>query len=164
MGCGKSTVGKILSQKLKCNFIDMDDYIVNKLSMDIPQIFAQKGEQFFRDTETSVIRELSDTRGIIACGGGAMLRKINADIASENGIVVFIDTPFETCYNRIKNDTNRPLVQKNTYESLHNIYKERKMLYKEHSDFTIFADGSPTQIADGIITTTYIPLTLNSAN
>ncbi len=151
MGCGKSTVGKKLSHMLDCDFTDMDDYIVEKLGMDIPTIFAQKGEPFFRDTETEVIRELAGTNGIIACGGGAMLRKINSDTALENGIVVFIDASFDTCYNRIKNDANRPIVQNNTYESLHNIYDERIPLYDAHSSVKISADGTADDIADRII-------------
>ena len=77
MGCGKSTIGRILAQKCGCALVDMDDYIVEREGMTIPQIFADKGEKYFRDTETAVIGELAEKNCIIACGGGAMLKKEN---------------------------------------------------------------------------------------
>ena len=66
MGCGKSTVGKLLAHKLGCGFTDMDNYIVEKQGMPIPQIFAEKGEDYFRDAETDAVRELSEKAGVIA--------------------------------------------------------------------------------------------------
>ncbi|MBQ7980469.1 MAG: shikimate kinase [Oscillospiraceae bacterium] len=147
MGCGKSTIGKILAKKSGCGFIDMDDYIVEREGMTIPQIFAEKGEQYFRDTETAVIRELAEKNAVIACGGGAMLKKENADIAAENGIVVYIDIPFEICYGRISGDTNRPLVVNNTKEQLEEIYKGRVPVYKANSTITVDGVGSADEIA-----------------
>lgn len=151
MGCGKSTIGKLLSDKLGCSFIDMDDYIVDKLGMSIPKIFSEKGEAFFRETETAVIKELSGIKGIIACGGGAMLKKENSDIASSQGVILYIDVDFETCYSRIKNDFNRPIVQNNTKDSLHNIYNERVKIYTANSSFAVNGLGSPKEIMDRIL-------------
>lgn len=151
MGCGKTTVGKILSRKLNCDFIDMDDYIVKREKMTIPQIFSEKGEQYFRETETEVIKELAEKNGIIACGGGAMLKKENADIASSAGTTVYIETPFETCYARISGDTNRPIVMNNTKEELNFIYESRVSVYKQNSEVTVSGNGSAEEIADRII-------------
>ena len=152
MGCGKTTVGKILAEKLKCDFFDMDEYIVEREKMKIPQIFAEKGEKYFRETETAVIKELSEKHGIIACGGGAMLKKENAEIASENGIVAYIDVPFEVCYGRISGDRNRPIVMSNTKEELEFIYDSRMPLYRENSDLTVSGDGTAAEIAERIYT------------
>lgn len=150
MGCGKSTVGKILASKCGCEFIDMDDYIVEREGMTIPQIFADKGEQYFRDTETAVIGELTEKKCVIACGGGAMLKKENADIAAENGIVVYIDITFEACYARISGDTNRPLVMNNSKEQLEDIYNGRVPIYKKNSNIIIDGNGTADEIADRI--------------
>ena len=151
MGCGKSTIGKLLAEMLKCEFYDMDEYIVQKEKMQIPEIFAEKGERYFRETETAVIKELSTANGVIACGGGAMLKKENAEIASENGIVVYIESEFETCYGRISGDKNRPIVMNNTKEELNFIYDSRIPLYKENSTVTVSGNGTPKDIAEAIV-------------
>ena len=151
MGCGKTTVGKILAERLECEFFDMDEYIVEREKMKIPQIFAEKGEKYFRETETAVIRELAEKNGIIACGGGAMLKRENAEIASGNGIVIYIDVPFEVCYGRISGDKNRPIVMSNTKEELEFIYDSRVPLYRENSDLTVSGDGTAEEIANRIL-------------
>lgn len=151
MGCGKSTVGRILAKKLGCEFFDMDDYIVEREGMEIPKIFAEKGEKYFRDTETQAIKELAEENGIIACGGGAMLKKENAEIASEKGIVVYIDIPFEVCYSRISGDSNRPLVVNNTKEELKAIYDGRIPVYMENSSVSVSGEGFAEDIAERII-------------
>ena len=150
MGCGKTTVGKILARKLGCEFYDMDEYIVEREGMKIPEIFAEKGERYFRDTETAAIKELAENKGIIACGGGAMLKKENAEIAAENGITVYIDVPFEVCYGRISGDKNRPIVMSNTKEELEFIYDSRIPLYRENSTVTVSGDGTAEEIAERI--------------
>ena len=152
MGCGKTTVGKILAEKLGTDFYDMDEYIVEREKMKIPQIFAEKGEKYFRETETAAIKELAEKKGIIACGGGAMLKKENAEIAAENGIAVYIDVPFEVCYGRISGDRNRPIVMSNTKEELEFIYDSRIPLYRENSAITVSGDGTAEEIADRILT------------
>lgn len=147
MGCGKSTIGKVLARKNGCGFIDMDDYIVEREGMSIPQIFAEKGEKYFRDTETAVIRELADKNAVIACGGGAMLKKENAEIASKTGIVIYIDIPFEACYGRISGDTNRPLVVNNSKEQLEELYNGRAPVYRENSNVSVDGIGSAEEVA-----------------
>lgn len=150
MGCGKTTVGQILAAKLGLTYTDMDSFIEEKEKMPIPQIFAEKGEPYFREKETEAVRILGEQGGVIACGGGAMLKDINAGIAAGLGAVVYIDVPYETCWGRISGDTNRPIVMANTKESLEEIYNSRKPLYTAHS--TVIADGTgtPAEIADRI--------------
>ncbi len=150
MGCGKSTTGKLLAKKLGCGFTDMDDYIVEKQGMSIPQMFSEKGEDFFRSVETEAVRELSSAKGVIACGGGAMLKKINSEIANEKGVVVYIDIDFESCYDRIKDCKNRPIVASNTKEQLKAIYDGRVPVYIEHSAVKIDGSGTPAEVAERI--------------
>ena len=81
MGCGKTTFGKKLSRYFRCNFIDTDKYIENKEHMTIPEIFAKKGEPYFRNLETEVCREVSNKKGIIiATGGGIIKNKENMNL------------------------------------------------------------------------------------
>ena len=118
MGCGKTTVGKKMASLLGKKYCDMDELIVQKAGMSIPEIFEKLGEPEFRRMESELIVELGQFSGIVSCGGGAMLSDINGENAKKSGVVVFLDVPFETCYNRIKNDPNRPIAaQKNSLKT-----------------------------------------------
>ena len=151
MGCGKTTVGRVLADMMSLEYTDMDAYIEKKSGMSIPQIFAEKGEDAFRRMETKAVAELGKAGGIIACGGGAMLKEINAKTAAEYGTVVYIDVDFESCYGRISGDRNRPIVTSNTKEELNLIYDGRIPVYKENSALTVDGSGSPEEIAERII-------------
>jgi shikimate kinase len=147
MGCGKTTIGKELATMLGVSYADMDEHIVKKAGKSIPQIFTENGEEYFRRLETDAVRELALKGGVISCGGGAMLKKENAEIANKNGVVVYIDVSFETCYSRIRNDQNRPIVVNNTKEQLEDIYNSRIPLYLENSRITADGNDTPYNIA-----------------
>ena len=151
MGCGKSTIGKELSKMKGCGFCDTDELIVKKEKMSIPEIFEKKGEKYFRQKETEILKELESYKGIVACGGGLMLNAENAEIAKKHGKVIFLNTPFESCYNRIKGDKNRPIVMEKTYEQLKELYDYRFEIYKNNSSFEVDADNSPMQIVKEIM-------------
>ena len=150
MGCGKSTVGQKLAKTLDVPFTDMDTYIEEQAGKTIPEIFSEDGEPHFRDLETQAVRDLATQEGVIACGGGAMLRDINAKIAAENGTVLFLDVPFRMCYLRIAN-TDRPIVKRSTRQELYNLYRKRRGVYRRHSTHRIEAVHSPTQTVQEII-------------
>lgn len=132
MGCGKSHVGRQLAAALGRQFTDLDRVIVRGEGMTIPEIFAQFGEPHFRRLEAQYIRELNEGY-VVATGGGALINSETAQFARENGLTVYINTSFEVCYERIKCDTNRPLVVNNTPEQLRQIYNERAEIYKRNS-------------------------------
>lgn len=151
MGCGKSTVGKLAAKKMGCGFTDTDDLIVRTLEMTIPEIFEKKGEPFFRQTEAEIVKSLCGKTVVAACGGGAMLNPDTAKAAADSGsAVVFLDVPFETCYERIKDDTNRPIVVSSTREELQELFNKRREVYLRHSTVRIECDGSPVENADKI--------------
>ena len=151
MGCGKTTVGKLAAKKLGCGFTDTDDLIVRTLDMTIPEIFAQKGEPFFRSTEAEIVKSLCGKTTVAACGGGAMLNPDTAKAARDSGsAVVFLDVPFEVCYDRIKDDTNRPIVVNSTKEQLKDLYDQRRTVYLSHSNIHITCTDSPIQTAEQI--------------
>ena len=142
MGCGKSTVGARMAKEMDCPFVDMDSYIEEKAGMTIREIFEKHGEPYFRDLETEAIRELAEREGVIACGGGAMLRNENAKIARAHGIVLMLDVPFNICYQRIAN-TDRPIVRRSTKQQLYKLYEQRKNIYRRHSSHILFAVYTP---------------------
>ncbi len=132
MGCGKSHIGRMLAAVTGRQFVDLDRVIVEREGMSIPDIFAQYGEPHFRTLEAKYIRELSDGY-IVATGGGALINDSTAEFAKQSGLSVYINTSFHNCYQRIKNDTNRPLVVNNTKEQLEELYNTRAVIYKRNS-------------------------------
>lgn len=131
---GKTTIGKLLSEKLNKEFIDLDDVVVSKAHMSIPEIFAQSGEAGFRKLESMVAYELSTMNNvIIGTGGGTIKNKINMDYLRLNGIVFFIDRDLDKL---ISNDPNRPL--SSSKQALVNLRKERYPLYQKYSNVVIY--------------------------
>lgn len=151
MGCGKSTVGKLAAKKLGCGFCDTDGLIVEDQKMSIPEIFAEKGEPYFREVEANIVKSVCGKKAVVACGGGAMLNPDTAKAASESGVVVYLDVDFETCYERISNDKNRPIAASSTKEELEERFNTRRVLYLKHSDIQIDCSGSPIETADKIV-------------
>ncbi len=147
MGCGKSTVGKILARMLKTECLDLDDYIEQKEGMTIPEIFEKYGEPYFRAAETQALKELSSQMKVVATGGGALLSEENAAVAKAAGLVVFIDTPFEVCYERIKDDPHRPIAASSTREQLFERFSQRRPLYQAHSNCIISGELGAAEIA-----------------
>lgn len=153
MGCGKSTVSVTLAKNLGCAYCDMDSMIVKKEGMTIPEIFEKKGEKYFRQAESRFIEELAEYKGVVSCGGGTMLNDINAENARKNGTVIFINVPFEVCYERISGDTNRPMIVSKTKEEVKELFDQRYEKYKNNSDYSIDGTGSPMETAKLIIKT-----------
>lgn len=139
MGCGKSRVGKLTSQKIGCDFVDLDSYIVENEGMAISEIFEKYGEPYFRELEAKYIKNMSGNT-IVALGGGAILRDETAEFARSNGKVFFLNTAFETCYDRIKDDPKRPIAVNSSKQQLEELYNKRLPIYKKNSDYEINAN------------------------
>lgn len=149
MGCGKSHIGRMLSAQLERELVDLDRVIVDREGMSIPDIFAQFGEPHFRGLEAKYIRELSGGY-IVATGGGALINDETAEFARQSGLSVYINASFETCYERIKNDINRPLVVNNTPEQLRQLYDARSEIYRRNSMAMVNGDARDTIICGEI--------------
>lgn len=133
---GKTTLGKILSQELKKEFVDTDEEIIKKAQMPIAEIFERFGEEHFRALETQVIKEVSQRQGlVIATGGGAVLKQENIDALKQNGKVIFIDRPLS----QLLVTDDRPLSK--TYKNLEQLYNQRYNIYNAVCDLKINADG-----------------------
>lgn len=149
MGCGKSHIGRLLAQQRGMPFVDLDRYIVEKEGRTIPEIFEQSGEGYFRQLEADCVREL-DSGYVVATGGGTLINESTAQYANEHGVTVFLDAEFEMCWERIKDDTNRPLVVNNTEEQLREIFEKRRVLYKKHSHVVAKVTGIEEKTLENI--------------
>ncbi len=134
-GCGKSTIGEMLSFKLGIEHIDADKYLEDKFNMTIPEIFALRGEDDFRQKETLTLEELSKKNNkIISTGGGVVKHIRNKEYMQNTGTIVFIDTPPE---NILANSAlgGRPLLKDKS--NIYKLYDERIELYRAFADVTV---------------------------
>jgi len=109
MGCGKSSIGKLLAKELGITFLDLDHYIVEKAGRTIPEIFAEDGEEGFRDLETEALREVLGSPVVIASGGGVVMREENRVMLEAHSPVIWLKSSLHFLAGRIQGDENRPL-------------------------------------------------------
>ena len=155
MGCGKTTVGKLLAQNLGYTFVDTDAFIEQKENMSVSDIFAKKGEPYFRKVEAEAAKTLGSEQGlIIATGGGMMLSGENAANLNKTGLSFWVKISVETVLERLKNDTTRPLLQKgNKRQAVAELMQEREPLYAANCRFHISGEGTPEDVASRILNT-----------
>jgi len=131
MGTGKSIVAEELARKLRMEFIDMDQIIEERQGLTISDIFARYGENYFREQENKLVKELSRKENIvIATGGGTLLSSDNIRILSQKGKIICLYADSQTIYNRVKRKNNRPLLNvENILDKINHLMKERKKIY-----------------------------------
>ena len=143
-GCGKSTVGKLLADKLGKTFVDADEELVKTYGTDIPAIFATEGEAGFREKETSILTGLGKRAGlVIATGGGCVTKEINYPLLHQNGTIFWLQRDLD----RLPSD-GRPLSQVTKMEDM---YRIRKPLYGRFADYAIDNNGTAEQTAAQIL-------------
>ncbi len=138
-GSGKSTVGRQLARRLQLPFYDSDRVIEERLGCSIKDFFARQGEDVFRDVEESVIDELSQIpNAVLSTGGGAVLRSANRSHLRSRGHVVYLKSVPEELARRLRNDSNRPLLQvDDPLKRLRELFAVRDPLYRETAHFVI---------------------------
>lgn len=156
MGCGKSTIGRELKRMLGFQWIDTDAEIESRAQCKISQIFAEQGEQGFRDQESAVLQDLQQKRlmsTVVSTGGGAILRPENRDILRQLGYVVWLKANAETIYSRTKKNRSRPILQtENPQQMIADLLEVRTPLYRECAHLVIDVAGlNRTEIAAGIV-------------
>ena len=147
MGCGKSSVGSLLAQRLGRGFIDSDTFITDKIGLSVSEIFAQLGETHFRKIEAESIRHFRciKTPLVIATGGGMPTFH---DI-STLGVVFYLHADFDTLFERIKDSATRPL--KSDYQTTHALYLKRLESYEKQCHHKINAKNSIEKITEEIL-------------
>lgn len=145
-GAGKSSVGRQLARRLAVDFIDSDTVIEQRIGEPIRAFFEREGEARFRDIEQQVIAELCQpgAAGVLATGGGAVLREANRRVLREHATVIYLRSSPEELHRRLRHDTQRPLLQvRDPRARLQQLYRERDPLYVETAHFAI-ETGRPT--------------------
>ncbi len=147
-GCGKTSVSARLGRMLGWDVYDTDAEIVREYG-EINAIFADRGEQFFRDAESLVVDRLSALdRAVIATGGGCLIREQNVAAFKKNGKIVYLETSVGELAARLKGDSTRPLLKGDAELNLKKLYSERAHIYAGAADITVKTDGfSPEEIA-----------------
>lgn len=130
MGSGKSTVGKLLSKRLNLSFFDLDDEIVKIVKMPIPELFSKFGEQKFRKIERkTLIKLLLKTENfILSTGGGTPAYEDNMEKINKFALSVYLKADFNNLWERISEDTNRPLVASGR-ENVRKLFQNRNLFY-----------------------------------
>lgn len=142
MGSGKSTIGRVLAKYLDMKFIDIDKLISAREKKSIPEIFAEKGESYFRKLEREIVYEESlDNNIVIATGGGVIIDNENIKTLRETSYIVYLDCTIDCIYERVKNSKSRPLLDvENMYEKIKDLHSKREILYKISADFIVKID------------------------
>ena len=153
MGTGKSTISFELSRLLQVSRIEMDQMIVDKEGMEITEIFSLHGEEYFRDLETGVLRELKeDETAVISCGGGIVLRRENIELMRKKGKIILLTATPKTILSRIGKDNSRPnLKGRMSEEGIFELMQKREEFYQAAAQITIKTDKkTPKEICEEI--------------
>lgn len=139
MGSGKTTVGRKLARLTGLEFVDADQYLEEQEGKKISDIFAEKGEAYFRDRESAYIRALSERKGIVlSLGGGAVLRQENVDAVRRTGLLIHLDTPYFRIVKNLSYSNTRPLLDKPDKQTeTRRLYNARKGIYHRVADVSV---------------------------
>ena len=154
MGTGKSTVSAELSARCGCSGLEMDQRIEKETGMEIRDIFSHYGEEYFRDLETDLLRQIRlEAPSVVSCGGGAVLRKENVEIMKSCGRIVLLTAEPETVLERVKGDDTRPnLKGRMNVSGIGELMEKRKASYNQAADISVATDGkTPGKIAEEIL-------------
>ena len=150
MAAGKSTIGPILANTLGWNFFDLDKEVEKKEGMKIVELFEKKGEEYFRNVETNILRELSQiNKSIISLGGGAIASEINFKLIKSTGKIVYLKSTSEMAYKRLRFKKDRPALvfegvespTKEQFIERINMLMESRKKYYEQCDFVVDTDN-----------------------
>ncbi|PEE41829.1 shikimate kinase [Bacillus pseudomycoides] len=131
MGAGKTTIGRMLSEQLHIPVVDTDQKIEEKQRKEIRDIFAEEGENAFRQYESEMLRSFLTNNVIITTGGGIVERAENRQWMKENGTVVYLYCDPYVIAERLREDTTRPLFQKENIEAFVEKFENRRAYYEE---------------------------------
>lgn len=142
-GCGKTTVAGIISRETKRECLELDEILVERSGMKIPEIVSRYGWDYFRNFESEIALTVAIMQDkIISTGGGVVLRPKNMEALKDSGIVVYLRCSVDVLLQRVGEDPNRPaLTDKGTRkEEMEEILRQRRVLYEKYADIIIDAD------------------------
>ena len=165
-GGGKSTIGKLLARRLGVSFADSDAVIEGKSGVSITELFHEIGEPAFRDRESAAVEALiNEGTGVIATGGGFVLRLANRELLRRRTLAVYLDAAPAALWRRVQRHAKRPLLQvADPHAKLLSLHAERHPLYVETAALTVDSGGPPLhsvvdQIVEGLARLNATPAT-----
>ncbi len=164
MGSGKTAISRMLGKMLNTSVTDLDDEIVRRAGMTIPDIFAQNGEEYFRQLEHDTLADIiKSDQGILATGGGTPMRPDNLTILKDTSTpVVLLKASAMETLRRIGGDSGRPLAKSLDEKGIADLQAQRQVNYDACADLTIKTDGlSPAAIAEEIVSFLNLPISAN---
>ena len=137
-GTGKTFLGKIIAEKMGRDFFDIDELIVDLAGKSIPEIFAQDGEENFRERETKALAEASKKKNCVISGGGGIVTQERNFPLLKTGVVCLLKSNAKTIFDRVYGDGNRPsLTDKDPFEEIVHLLAVRGPMYERAKDFEI---------------------------
>ncbi|MCM8765441.1 MAG: shikimate kinase [Candidatus Omnitrophica bacterium] len=147
MGTGKTVVAQELARRLKREYVSLDELIEEREKRPITKIFAESGENYFRDVESQVVKEISDRENlVIDAGGGVVIREENVKNLKKNGVLICLKASPEVIFKRTKNYTHRPLL--NVTQPLERIKELLKIREPYYACADYFIDTSEVSISE----------------
>lgn len=154
MGCGKTTVAKLLGERLHWKTVDTDEWIEGNFG-SIDRIFEEKGEPYFRGLERLACDMLKglERETVVSVGGGFVLQKENTDCLSELGKIVYLRARKETLVERLRGDSKRPLLSgAERSQRVEELLFQRSDVYESVCNFVVDVDEkTPAEIADEVV-------------
>ncbi|GFP76713.1 shikimate kinase [Clostridium fungisolvens] len=157
---GKTTVGKVLAERKKAEYIDTDQYIIANASKSIEQIFSDHGEEHFRQMERSVILDIIAKleNSVVSTGGGMPVKSNNMELLKKYGTVIYLKTTIKNLSDRLDRK-NRPLFKDpDAIKTLENLLNSRSSIYEKADIIIECNDDTPDEICEKII------MSINSIN
>ena len=153
MGSRKTCIGELLAKLLNMSFVDTDEQIIKSEKTSINQIFAQKGETYFREMETATLKNvLNFNNQIISTGGGIIKSDENLSLLKKKSVVFYLKASPDILFERIKNNKERPLLNvENMKDKIKTILQDRISQYEKAQYIIVTDDKSPIEIANEII-------------
>ncbi|MGB5175562.1 MAG: shikimate kinase [Thermoanaerobaculia bacterium] len=153
MGAGKSTVGRALGQRLGWVFLDLDASVAERCQMSIPQIFAERGQEWFRQQEHDALAAIPGrTNTVVAVGGGGLERPDNRRLMRQRGVTVWLDVPFSLILQRLDDGGRRIRPLFSDEAAAHQLFDERRLRYARADHVVqIRTEREPEAVADDIL-------------
>ena len=143
MGSGKTTIGRLLAERLGWRHLDSDEQVGRDTGQTVPEIFAQRGEPAFRAAEARALAAAAvmDTPTVVSVAGGAVLDPDNRHVLQHNGVVVWLRARVDTLARRVGDGAGRPLLGDDPAAALRHLYAQRRPVYQELAQVVVDVDG-----------------------
>ncbi|MBW3558109.1 MAG: shikimate kinase [Actinobacteria bacterium] len=154
MGSGKTTIGRMLAERLGWDYLDSDEQVCRNTGRSVREIFETDGEAAFRAEEKRALHQAvsGDQPAVVAVAGGAVLDEENRATLAQGGTVIWLDAPPEVLAGRVRaGSDHRPLLGDDAAAALERLDRERRPLYQELADVVVDAASKPANVVDRIL-------------